>query len=164
MTLLNREQWQQALRQAWRLVVLSVAVGLVLWALRPDRLPILAEADLYALDLPVPLISLMEARELYEEGHHVFVDTRPGDPDARAAIPGSFAIRETSFADDLAAVMDFIYPEDPLILYGAATPLPVAAVAARFLERGYTDVRILQGGLQAWRRDGGPLSGEAGDE
>jgi rhodanese-related sulfurtransferase len=164
MALLNRDRWEQASRQAWRLIVLSVAAGLVLWALRPDRLPILADPDVYALDLPVPLISLQEARALYEEGRHLFVDTRPGDPDRRAAIPGSFAIAAATFADDLAAVMDFIYPEDLLILYGEATPLPVATVAVRFLERGYTDVRILQGGLRAWRQAGGPLSGEDRDE
>ena len=61
--------------------------------------------------------------------------------------------------------MDFIYPEDQLILYGEANPLPVSAVAARFVERGYANVRILQGGLSAWSRGGGPVDEkDVGDE
>ena len=161
----GRTHWHLCLRQAWRLVLLSVAVGVALWLVRDDRLPLLADPDVYTLDLPVPLVSVIEALDLYEDGSHLFVDTRGGDFEQRPQIPGSFVIRETSFADDLAEVMDFIYPEDQLILYGEANPLPVSAVAARFVERGYANVRILQGGLSAWSRGGGPVDEkDVGDE
>jgi len=63
----------------------------------------------------------------------------------------------TRFADELAAARDFIFLEDPLILYGEDAPVPVGDVAALFLARGHQDVRILQGGLAAWRRAGGPM-------
>ncbi|HOX25549.1 MAG TPA: rhodanese-like domain-containing protein [Candidatus Krumholzibacteria bacterium] len=145
--------WRQA---AW-LAALAIGLAVALWIVRPDRLPLRADAETYALDLPVPQVAVAAAREFYDAGDHIFVDTRAGDPAGRPAIPGAFVIRANSFGDDLAGVMDFIYPEDSLVLYGERSPLPVAAVAARFLERGYENVVILQGGLDAWRRGGGPL-------
>jgi rhodanese-related sulfurtransferase len=145
-------------REAARLLVIAVVVAAVAWAVRPERLPLVADAAVYELDLPVDLVSAVEARRLFDDGTHYFVDTRPGEP--AAGIPGSFVVREISFAADLEAILDFLYPSDPLILYGADHPLPVAGVAARLLDQGYEDVRILQGGLAAWTRAGGPLDGE----
>lgn len=153
-----------ACRQAGRLLLLSLLIAGALWATRADRLPLLADPDVYALDLPVPLISLREARDRYEAGSALFVDTRRGEAGRRPTIPGSFVIRESSFADDLDAVMDFVYPEDDLILYGEATPLPVAAVAARFLARGYRNLWILQGGLAAWTKAAAPLRSKEPDD
>jgi rhodanese-related sulfurtransferase len=157
-------RWRHAVGEAWRLLALAALVAVILWAVRGDRLAPIADPEIYALDLPAPLVSVHEARDLWEEGSHHFVDTRGGEPGGRPSIPGSFVVRETSFAEDLAAAMDFVYPEDHLILYGEATPLPVAAVAVRFHERGYRNVRILQGGLAAWRLAGGPLAAEVSDD
>jgi rhodanese-related sulfurtransferase len=152
-----------ALREAWVLLVIAVGLAVVSWAIRGDRLPLLADPDIYALDLPVPLVSVAEARELYDAGTHYFVDTRADGPLADGAIPGSFLIRETTFDTDIDDVLDFLYPEDPLILYGASLPLPVAAVAVRLQARGYENLVILQGGYEAWRQAGGPVTdGEAG--
>ena len=150
--------------QALHLCLVIVAVAVVTWIVRPDRLSLSADADFYALDLPAPLVSLDEARAVYDAGTHYFIDTRP-DADLDDAIPGAFIVRAATFGDDLAAAMDFIYPEDPLILYGADHPVPVGDVAALFQRRGYGNVRILQGGLAAWRDAGHPTSGwEGGDE
>jgi len=146
-----------ATRQAAWLLACAVGAALLLWVVRADRLPLRADPEVYALELPVPQVAVGTARAHYDAGDRSFVDTRAGDPARRPSIPGAFVIREATFADDLEAVMDFLYPEDPLILFGERSPLPVAAVAARFLERGYANLVILQGGLEAWRQDGGPL-------
>ena len=153
-----RGPWSAALRQAGILVGLSLATAVVLWAVRPDRLPLSADAEVYELDLPAPLIAVAAARQAYEEGDVYFVDTRPGMVAEGTAVPCAFVVREATFDDDLDAVMDFVYPEDPLILYGEGTPLPVGAVAARFIARGYANIQILQGGLRAWQTAGGPVS------
>ncbi len=154
-----------AVRQTLLLLGLSLALAVGLWLVRPDRLPLQADPAIYALDLPVPLISVADARAAYDDGSRFFVDTRPGDPSGRATIPGSFVIREQHLLADLEAIGDFLFPEDPLILYGADHPLPVAAVAARLQTRGFEDLVILQGGLEAWQRAGGEVAGgEVGDE
>lgn len=148
-----------ALREALRLMLVILVLGVATWLVRPDRLPLQANAEYYALDLPAPLVSVDEARQAHDQGTTVFIDTR-ADADLDSAIPGAFIIRASTFATDLDEVRDFIFPEDPLILYGEDAPLPVGDVAALFLARGHTDVRILQGGLAAWRRAGGPVEGE----
>lgn len=148
-----------ALREALRLMLVILVLGVATWLVRPDRLPLQANAEYYALDLPAPLVSVDEARQAHDLGTTVFIDTR-ADADLDSAIPGAFIIRASTFATDLDEVRDFIFPEDPLILYGEDAPLPVGDVAALFLARGHTDVRILQGGLAAWRRAGGPVEGE----
>ena len=153
-----------AVRQALVLGGIAVVAAALLWAIRPDRLPLIADAEVYTLDLPAPLVSVADARELYDGGTHYFVDTRAEGPTASGVIPGSFMIRETTFDADFEAVMDFLYPEDPLVLYGAATPLPVAAVAVRLQSQGYENLLILQGGLAAWRDGGGSVTGNGGDQ
>ena len=153
-----------AVRQALTLVGIAIVAAVLLWAVRPDRLPLVADAEVYTLDLPAPLVGVTKARELYDAGTHYFVDTRAEGPGGSGVIPGSFVIRETSFDADFEAVMDFLYPEDPLVLYGATTPLPVAAVAVRLQSQGYENLLILQGGLAAWRDGGGSVTGNGDDQ
>lgn len=148
-----------AMVEAMRLVLVILVLGVATWLVRPDRLPLRANAEFYALDLPAPLVSVDEALKAFDEGTVVFVDTR-AQADLDSAIPGAFIVRASTFAADLGAVRDFIFPDDSLILYGADAPVPVGDVAALFQARGQTDVRILQGGLEAWRRAGGPIEGE----
>jgi len=148
-----------AVRQALLLLGLSLALAVGLWLVRPDRLALRADSQVYALDLSAPLISVDEALVAYEDGSRFFVDTRAGDPSGRASIPGSFVIREQHLLEDLEAMGDFLFPEDPLILYGTDHPLPVDAVAARLQTRGFENVVILQGGLEAWQRAGGTTAG-----
>ncbi len=151
-----------AIREALFLLGVSLALAVGLWLARPDRLPLQADSQAYALDLSAPLISVDEALVAYQDGSRFFVDTRAGDPSGRASIPGSFLIREQHLLEDLEAMGDFLFPEDPLILYGAGHPLPVDAVAARLQTRGFENVVILQGGLEAWRRAGGEIAGQEG--
>lgn len=161
----TRTMAARTLAEARDLVLVTLALAIVLWLVRPDRLPPAADPQIYALDLPVPLVSIPQALDLYEEGFHHFIDTRRGPARGRPTIPGAFVIREAEFAEDLEAAMAFVYPEDHLVLFGESSPLAVAPVAVRFLDRGYRHVRILQGGLPAWRQAGGPLDdGEAADE
>jgi len=147
-------------KQALVLLMIALVLAGILWLVHPEGLPLQADAEFYALDLSAPLVSVDDAHDYYESGSHYFVDTRAGAPEGRISIPGSFVIREHSLADDLAEVMDFLYPEDPVILYGNGGPLLVDAVAARLQERGFLDVLILQGGLQAWRDAGHPVDGQ----
>jgi len=152
--------WARATREATVLLLVAIAATTVLWVVRSDVPPLRADRAVYELELPAPVVTVATARDLYAEGRHLFVDTRPDAAERQNGIPGAFLIGGDDFADDLAANMDFIYPEDPLILYDDGTMQTAAATAARFLERGYEDLQILQGGLEAWRRAGGPVEGD----
>jgi len=73
-------------------------------------------------------------------------------------------LRQDTFDDDLLAVFDFVEPETPLLLYGDGGLGVTSSVAARLVERGYTDVRILAGGVGAWQSAGGEVrDGETED-
>jgi rhodanese-related sulfurtransferase len=148
--------WPQALRQGLVLLLVSAAVTAVSWALRGDRLPLRADRQAYELELAAPLVQPDAALLLFDEGEVLFADTRTvaaGD----LVIPGAFPLRQDTLDDDLLAVFDFLEPETPLLLYGDGSLLATSAVAARLAERGYTDLRILAGGVGAWRQAGGDV-------
>lgn len=146
-----------AFRQAAWLLLAATLVTTLSWALRGDKLPLTATAAVYELELAAPLLTMDQALVLYDEGNHLFIDTRDHADDPRE-IPGSFRIRTGSLDADLRRLLDDIYPEDPLILYGSGELLSVSNVAVRLQERGYEDVQILGGGLQTWQDAGGELS------
>ena len=149
--------WTAAFFEAFLLLVVAVLATAVIWSLRPNRLPWSATADVYELELSVPLLTVDQALELYDIGDHLFIDTRT-DRDRRQEIPGSFRVRADRFDDDLRRLLDDLFPEDPLILYGDGDLVVIANVAERLQERGYVDVQVLGAGLQAWQNRGGDLS------
>ncbi len=153
------------LREAALLLALSLAAAGLSWAVRTPRLPLRADLSAYELDLGFPVVPAAEAVALFLENACVPVDTRPGDQARR--IPGSFSLRQETFDDDLRDVFDFLSPADPLLVYGDGNLLVAAAVAGRLRERGFTDLRLLQGSLEAWEQAGGEVhvgDGEVGHD
>lgn len=147
-----------AARQALLLLALSAALATARWAAWPPRLPLVADAADYELDLSAPLVDVATARRHYDAGLHLFIDTREEGPEAAEAVPGAFTVRPGSFDDDMLALLDIIVPEDQLVLYGDGNLAQANNVAARLVQRGYANVELLKGGLSAWRAAGGPVS------
>jgi len=150
--------WKIAGRQASILMLLALFSTAILWAVRPDKLPLIADATYYKLELTAPLVNIPEALDFYEVGDHLFVDVRSDETANGNIIPGAFIIREASMDDDLAANMEFLFPEDKIIPYGSGDLMVPANIAARLQERGFSDLVILKGGLGAWTAAGGPVS------
>lgn len=144
--------------EALRLFLVAVVVAAVSWAVRPDRLPFLADSTAYELELSAPLVELQEAFTLFEAGNHLFIDTRPDAGPEVETIAGSFIIREASFADDLLLLMDVLYPEDPVVLFGDGNLMGVSNVAAKLQQRGFSTVLIMRNGLTRWQDAGGEIS------
>ena len=148
--------WSTSLREAGLLLVVAMVATAGWWLSGDERLPLRADPAFYELELAAPLLTLAEARAYYDEGAHLFVDTR--EESGGETIPGAIFIREASFDDDLLANFDFLFPEDELILFGDGNLSRTSNVAARLVSRGYVNVRILQGGLAGWRAAGGEIS------
>ncbi len=148
---------RRLLAEAGLVLAIALAAALVSWLWRTPRLPLAAEPAVYEFELKQPLIAAATALAHYEAGSHLFVDTRAGLAAGAARIPGALSLRPEQFADDLAAVIDFMAPEDPIVLYGDRLQA-TAAVAGRLAERGYRELSLLDGGLPAWTAAGGPLS------
>ncbi len=152
---------RRPLKEAGVLLVIALTATAASWALRPDRLPLRADPAFYRLELDAPLIDPGPALALYDEGQDLFVDTRPAPPGSLPTIPGAVPIRAASFDDDLLDLFDFLAPDDPVILFGDGNLVPVSNIAARLKERGYGNVRILRGGIKAWIKAQGPVTGTA---
>jgi len=98
------------------------------------------------------------SRRLVESGQAVLIDARPQE---------SFKLGHIAGAANLPpALFDFMYgmrlaklpPERPVLVYGrTVSRLYDEAVADLLKKRGHKDVRIIQGGMEAWKRAGGTL-------
>lgn len=154
----DRPGFVRLLREAGLLLLVSLLLAGVSWLVRTPRLPLRADESDYAIRVDFPVVPAADALGFYDANSHIFIDARPGADD-HDAIPGSMAVRQDSFDDDLLEIHDFLMPEDPLLLYGDGNLLALAAVAARLQERGYSDLTLMEGGLVAWRKAGGPVNG-----
>lgn len=143
-------------REAGFLLALSLVAGTLWWAVSSERMSLQADPTFYELELEAPLLTTAEALIFYDEGVHLFVDTR--DENGGQTIPGSLFIRAATFDDDLLDNFDFMFPEDELILFGDGNLSRTSNIAGRLKERGYLNVHILQGGLTAWLTAGGESS------
>ena len=151
-------------KEAGLLLLLALGVAAVAWLIRPEKTALRAEAAFYEQELDAPLIAVADARVLYDTGSHLFLDTRAAGPGPLVTIPGALSVRKTTFDDDLYENRDFLYPEDPVVLFGDGDLLAVSDIAARLLERGFEEITIMAGDLEAWRRAGGPLTEHQADQ
>ncbi len=147
--------WPTSCREAGILLLVAVLATGGWWARNTDRLPLRADPAFYQLELEAPLLAIREALAFYDDGAHLFVDTRIGGSET---IPGSLFIREATFDDDLLNNFDFMFAEDTLIIFGDGNLTATSNIAGRLKERGYQNVHILRGGLPAWIKGGGPTS------
>lgn len=150
--------WKAATKQAGILLLLSIVSAGILWGIRADKLPLVADPEFYKLELTAPLVTIAEALVYFDEGEHLFVDVRSEKLAGESTIPGSFFIREATLDDDIAANIDFLFPEDKIILFGTGDLMAPANVAARLQDMGFQDILILNGGLEAWTGSGGSVS------
>ena len=159
MTTLPLTRRGSAPREALLLLTLAALLAAGAWLVRVPRLALRVDPRTYSLDLGFPVLRPAAALALYRAGEHLFIDLRDIDPERAPRIPGAFAVRESSFADDLLAAHDFLGPQEQVILYGDGNLPAAAAMAARLRDRGYNDISLLEGDLAAWRRAGGPVTG-----
>jgi len=148
----------------WREAPLLLGLTLVLaagaWLARSPRLPLVADTSVYEMDLAAPVMTPAEAVTAFRANTHIFIDTRAADDGRR--IPGAMTLRPEHFDEDFRAIFDFLLPEDPLVLYGDGNLLLVGNVAQKLEARGFKDLSLLRGDLDAWAAAGGELSGEGG--
>ncbi len=157
---IGRSYSRLLMRETLLLAALTLAALAIVWFLRTPRFPLIAEISDYEMDLDYPVLAVEDCVAFYEAGSHLFIDARGLAP-PESYIPGAFFIGLESFDEDLREVIDFIYPEDALLLYGDGRLQATAAVAARFEERGYRVEGLMRGGIVAWRKAGGEVTEEA---
>ena len=145
-------------RQTVVLLLVSILATAASWMIRSDSLSWKADVTAYELELSAPLVELKDALLLFEEGDYIFMDTRSNAAQATETIADAFILREATFDNDLLAMMDDVFPEDPILLFGNGELSGASNIGAKLLQRGYENVSILRVGVSGWQKAGGLVS------
>ena len=139
------------LRQAIVLALLAGGIGLGLNALRGEPLPLSGSLDPPAPAEPgadLPATPPEAAHAAWEEGAF-FLDVRDLVAWEELRVAGSFSFPETDFDLRYFEVVADFGPDLPLVVYGEAVdPWPVRRTAAKLIDLGHLDVRLVTEGLE----------------
>jgi len=107
---------------------------------------------------PVPPISAVAAMEEYRQGQTLIVDARPDNFYQLRHIKGAVNMPMALF--DIVYLMNFSEGDknEKIVVYGNTISRPYdLEIANKLLLRGYTDVKVMEGGLSAWEAMGYPV-------
>lgn len=106
---------------------------------------------------PVTFLTLIPAKRLValrRDPGVVVVDTRPGDEFAAGHIPGAVNIPL-----EFVAAKRFLAARAVVLVNNGFRRRPLLRARRRMLAAGFSRVGILDGGITAWRRNGGEMDG-----
>ncbi|MGA2026804.1 MAG: cyclic nucleotide-binding domain-containing protein [Syntrophobacteraceae bacterium] len=106
----------------------------------------------------VASISASAAMEDYRQGRTLIVDAMPNNFYRKRHIKGAVNMPMALF--DIVYLMSFSEEkkDEKIVVYGNTISRPYdLEIAGKLLLRGYTDVKVLDGGLQAWEANGYPV-------
>jgi rhodanese-related sulfurtransferase len=121
--------------------------------------------DTNITDRDIEFISVGEAMVLGRESADatIFLDPRPGDSFQQGHIPGARNLRLPEVPPNSAKERG-LDEADMLIVYGDNPGTPAArGLAKRLLANGYSVVRLLEGGFDEWKAQGGEVKRPAGE-
>jgi rhodanese-related sulfurtransferase len=151
----------RAFPQALLLLAVGAAVGFALNARRADPLPVNLPGFLLLTESGAQVVFPMRARELFDQGLHVFVDARREDAYIEQHIEGAFSLPIARF-DELAPELRLWTAGQPILVYGSERDFVSADdLARRLIASGEKEVLLLAPGFEAWAARGLPL--ESGD-
>ncbi|SPF39899.1 Cyclic nucleotide-binding protein [Syntrophobacter sp. SbD1] len=113
---------------------------------------------------PAPSISAVAAMEDYRQGQTLIVDAMPGNFYQQRHIKG--AVNMTMALFDFIYLMSFseVDKDKEIVVYGNTISRPYdLEIADKLQLRGYRNVKVLDGGLQAWEANGYPVEKEASE-
>ncbi len=146
-------------RLSWLDFVLIIGVSILLAVSfnlsNPNGLPLIP-------DLPdrasVPVISPQEAMERSRQGNVLILDAMPANFYQKGHIQGAVNMPIALF--DIVYMMNFAdeNKEREILIYGNTISKPYdLEIAGKLQLRGHTDVKIIDGGLTAWKAKGYPV-------
>jgi len=110
----------------------------------------------------VPSISASSVMEDYRKGHTLIVDAMPNNFYQKRHIKGAVNMPMALF--DIVYLMNFSDEDKDkkIVVYGHTISRPYdLEIADKLQLRGYTDVKVLEGGLETWEANGYPVEQKA---
>ena len=109
----------------------------------------------------IPSISAASAMQDYRAGKTIIVDAMPNNFYRKRHVKGAVNMPMSLF--DIVYLMKFSEEDKArkIVVYGKTISRPYdLEIAGKLLLRGYSDVRVMDGGLKAWEADGYPVEEE----
>lgn len=153
----------QASRMSWSDFLLIIGIS-VLLALsfnhsNPNGVPLIPESIDKA---SVPSVSVSDAMQQYQQNHALIIDAMPANFYQKGHIKGAVNMPMALF--DIVYLMNFSEEnkERPILVYGNTISKPYdLEIAGKLMLHGYTDIKIIDGGLAAWQAKGYPVEEKA---
>jgi len=146
---------------SWFDIVLVIGISIILAITfnisNPNGIPFVPERLTQA-----PSISAVAAMENYRQGQTLIVDAMPSNFYQQRHIKGAVNMPM--------AIFDFVYlmtfseedKDKKIVIYGNTISRPYdLEIADKLLLRGHKNVKVLDGGLEAWETNGYPVEQEA---
>jgi len=158
----------EARRTAWQalaIAALSVAVAAVVHfpLVRRFARGEFRETFFVAADYPgVRMITLPEAEDLWRTGEAVFLDARTAAHYRLGRVPRALSAPAGEAEASPPSFLGRLPLEGTLVVYCEGGDCTSSLALAKLLhEKGFTDIRVFDGGWEEWERAG--LPGEKGD-
>jgi rhodanese-related sulfurtransferase len=111
---------------------------------------------------PVPLVTLKEAKALWDEGKVVFVDVRNAADYSFGHIDGAINIPEQTFAETFPEYRSRLQQAQHIIVYCQSRDCGKSLWAAlRLRQQGLLQTRIYPHGWNEWTERGMPITGQS---
>lgn len=141
------------LMEAGRIVVLAAALGLTYNTLSPNGIP-LVRTEQHTLPAGVPAapakIDIEQARQWFEQGAAIFLDSRPDLDYALGHISGARSVPIETL-EHQSAVLSTIPKDALLVTYcGGEDCASSTELAYKLAGMGYTNVKIFFAGWRQW--------------
>jgi rhodanese-related sulfurtransferase len=155
--------WRVAFRQGLSILVISLLVALAVNQFRPGNISIIGDWSLETrmenADGGLMIISLEEARKLFENQEATFIDARPKEQYHEGHINGALSLPWQGVNDYFIEIAEQLDPNQPIISYCDGETCDLSHELALFLiDMGFTDSRVLVNGWSLWIKAGLPIT------
>ncbi|MCA1960864.1 MAG: rhodanese-like domain-containing protein [Desulfomonile sp.] len=146
-----------------RALIMSVLFGAIgpminLMSQRPLPWVYVAPKEVMVAGVKVSLVDEKEARQYFDDGSTVFVDSRKCDDYAKAHVKGAICFPPESAEERFPATEPLLPLDSRIILYCYGPECDMAERVGEFLgRRGYKNMLIMSSGFAAWERAGFPV-------
>jgi rhodanese-related sulfurtransferase len=146
---------RRALGQAFLIVVIGAALGLLANSVSPRRIPWITPPK--PKPSPEGMFTAEQAHALWSTGAAFFLDARaPADYEA-GHIAQAFNLPVESFAEHFGPLAAMLTPHTPIVVYCDGVECELSQrLADQLRQLGYRDIRLLENGWTVWRKAGWP--------
>ena len=106
----------------------------------------------------IEIVTVDQARKLYDSGGYIFVDARSREDYEQGHIKGAVSLPVGLFEEKIAAFLERYPPEASIVTYcSGRTCLDSHHLAESLMEFGYDKISVLIDGFPGWEAEGHPI-------